>query len=101
MRFVHSEPAQMQINKNAADQNFELIISKDSLNYYVLNNYSYYLSLDKFKLNTALKLSYIAIRDNPTNPSYLDTYGWILFKMKKTKKDMGDGRYIVYYNWTE
>lgn len=50
---------------------------------YVLNNYAYYLSLRKEKLDRAEKLSRRSndlVRDNP---SYLDTYGWILFQQAK------------------
>lgn len=50
---------------------------------YVLNNYAYYLSLRKEKLEKAEKLSKRSndlVRDNA---SYIDTYGWILFQQAK------------------
>ena len=53
---------------------------------YVLNNYAYYLSVRKEKLEKAEKLSKRAndlVRDNP---SYIDTYGWILFQQGKFKE---------------
>jgi len=46
----------------------------------VLNNYSYYLSLQKRDLDKAEQMSGITIKAEPTNPTYLDTYGWILFE---------------------
>lgn len=49
----------------------------------VLNNYSYFLSLDGKRLNDALKMSRITINQDPNNATFLDTYGWILFKLKR------------------
>jgi len=46
----------------------------------VLNNYSYYLSLERKNLDKAEQMSGITIKAEPTNPTYLDTYGWILFE---------------------
>lgn len=53
---------------------------------YVLNNYAYYLSVRKEKLEKAEKLSKRSndlIRDNS---SYIDTYGWILYQQGKFKE---------------
>ena len=49
----------------------------------MLNNFSYYLSLRGVNLKKALKMSKICIETEPGNSTYLDTYGWVLFKMKK------------------
>ena len=46
----------------------------------VLNNYSYHLSLERRDLDKAEKMSSITIKAEPTNPTYLDTYGWIMFE---------------------
>lgn len=45
-----------------------------------LNNYAYYLSLREQQLDLAEEMSYKTIRQEPYNPTYLDTYAWILFK---------------------
>ena len=50
---------------------------------YVLNNYSYYLSLEKKKLKKAYAMSRKAIEAEPDNATYLDTFGWILYLMNK------------------
>ena len=50
---------------------------------YVLNNYSYYLSLRDEKLDYAEQLSKKTILAEPNNSTYLDTYAWILYKQKK------------------
>ena len=44
----------------------------------VLNNYAYYLATHKGDLQKAERMSAITIREEPNNPVYLDTYGWIL-----------------------
>ncbi|HUX53713.1 MAG TPA: hypothetical protein VMV56_04825 [Williamwhitmania sp.] len=49
----------------------------------VLNNYSYFLSVDGKRLDDALKMSRITINQDPNNATFLDTYGWILFKLKR------------------
>ena len=45
----------------------------------VLNNYAYYLSLRNEQLDRAEQMSYRAIKAEPANINYLDTYAWILF----------------------
>ena len=49
----------------------------------VLNNYSYFLSLDGKELQRALEMSHKTITAEPENQTYLDTYAWILFKLKR------------------
>ncbi len=52
---------------------------------YVLNNYAYYLSLKKKSLKKAAAMSLKTITAEPDNPTYLDTYGWILFLQGKAE----------------
>lgn len=66
-----------------SDKAYENALKIDPDNAYVLNNYSYYLSLRKEKLEKAEKYSKRSNEISPNNPSYLDTYGWILFQQKK------------------
>ena len=49
----------------------------------VLNNYAYYLSISDKRLDEASTMSRITVDREPGNPTYLDTYGWILFKLKR------------------
>lgn len=58
---------------------FDKSLKYNPQNLGVLNNYSYYLSLTHKDLDRAEKMSSITIKAEPTNPTYLDTYGWILF----------------------
>lgn len=48
-----------------------------------LNNYAYYMSVEGIELERAEKMSYKTIRQEKDNSTYLDTYAWILFKMKR------------------
>ena len=45
-----------------------------------LNNYAYYLSLERRDLDKAEEMSYKTIKAEPNNATYLDTYAWILFE---------------------
>jgi Tfp pilus assembly protein PilF len=44
-----------------------------------LNNYAYFLSLKGQRLDEAELMSFKAIKAEPENSTYLDTYAWILF----------------------
>jgi tetratricopeptide (TPR) repeat protein len=48
-----------------------------------LNNYAYYLSVLEQQLEKAERMSYITIKAEPKNATYLDTYAWILFKQER------------------
>lgn len=45
----------------------------------VLNNYAYYLSLEKKDLDKAEEMSFRTVKLNPKSFNELDTYAWILF----------------------
>ncbi len=57
-----------------------LIISPKST--YILNNYSFYLSIRGENLEKAQKMAEVLNRLKPDNSSYQDTYAWVLFKLK-------------------
>jgi tetratricopeptide (TPR) repeat protein len=48
-----------------------------------LNNYAYFLSVVGENLDKAEQMSFRTIKAEPKNPTYLDTYAWILFKQKR------------------
>lgn len=48
-----------------------------------LNNYAYYLSLERKNLDKAEEMSYRTVKAEPENATYLDTYAWILFEKGK------------------
>jgi tetratricopeptide (TPR) repeat protein len=52
----------------------------------LLNNWAYYLSQRKEKLDKAEEMSLMTIEIESTNPTYLDTYAWILYQQNKLDK---------------
>lgn len=46
----------------------------------ILNNYAYFLSEAERQLPKALEMIRQATEADPDNPTYLDTYAWVLFK---------------------
>ncbi|MPR33621.1 tetratricopeptide repeat protein [Cytophagaceae bacterium SJW1-29] len=69
-----------------SDASYELVLKDDPNNDHVLNNYSYFLSLRKDKLDLALQLSERLVQKNPDNATFLDTYAWVLYIRKDYKK---------------
>ncbi|MCT4664879.1 MAG: tetratricopeptide repeat protein [Flavobacteriales bacterium] len=51
-----------------------------------LNNYSYFLAQNNQELNKALKLIEKALESHKISPSFLDTYGYVFYKMGKKEK---------------
>jgi tetratricopeptide (TPR) repeat protein len=66
-----------------SDKAYEDALALTPNDTYVLNNYSYYLSLRKEKLDKAEVMSKKANELNPGSSSYEDTYGWILYVQGK------------------
>lgn len=64
-----------------SDQAYEEVLALDPDNEHVLNNYSYFLSLRNEKLENARQMAERLIKRHPNNPTYLDTYAWVLYKM--------------------
>ena len=50
-----------------------------------LNNYAYYLAENNDSLKLALNMATKAIKKEPGTATYIDTYGWVLYKMGKFK----------------
>lgn len=65
-----------------SDSLFEALILEDPENYMVLNNYSYYLAERGEGLKKAQAWSYTAVKNNPENATFLDTYAWVLYKLE-------------------
>lgn len=63
-----------------SDDYFEKALQLKPNNAYVLNNYSYYLSLRKEQLDKAKSMSKLAVDLSPGNSSFLDTHAWVLFQ---------------------
>jgi len=61
---------------------YEKSLNADANNYLILNNYAYHLSVIGKDLERAEIMSRQALRAEPDNSTYLDTYAWILFQQK-------------------
>ena len=70
---------QKGLDKEAFAAYDSCLVWKDD-NYGCLNNYAYYLSEKEIHLEKAEQMSYRAIKAEPKNATFLDTYAWILFK---------------------
>ncbi len=62
---------------NAFKKNLEI----DPDNVYVLNNYTYYLSLQNEELDKAEQMGRKLNTLEPNNASYQDTYAWVFYKL--------------------
>ena len=69
-----------------ADEAYEEAISLDPDNDVALNNYAYYLSEREKRLQQAREMAGRALELNPENPAFLDTMGWVYFKMGDYEK---------------
>jgi tetratricopeptide (TPR) repeat protein len=63
-----------------SDEAYEKALRYDANNTYVLNNFAYYLSMRKDKLDRALELSTKCNELKPNNASFLDTKAWIYYQ---------------------
>lgn len=76
--------AQNQLKKHEeSDAAYDRSLELDPTNANVLNNYAYFLSLRNTRLEKAEEMSKKCNMLTPNNSSYQDTYGWILYQMKK------------------
>ncbi len=75
-----------------SDNAYEEALKIEPKNIYVLNNYSYYLSLRKEKLERAEELSALCNELEPDQANYQDTYAWILYQQ---------GKYVQAKDWLE
>lgn len=66
-----------------SDESYEQVVKVDPNNAFAMNNYAYYLSLRKAKLDRAAELSKRSLEISPENDSFMDTYAWVLFQQSK------------------
>ena len=69
-----------QKNHMMSDDSYDKSLELSPLNTYVLNNYSYYLSLRKKNLDKALEMMEVCVALNPGIASYEDTYAWVFYQ---------------------
>lgn len=74
---IHESKKEYKIS----DSLYAHALKLDTTNALILNNFAYSLSERGIDLQTALKMSEKAVTQEPKNASYLDTIGWIYFKL--------------------
>ena len=94
-------------NHQKSDASYDIALKANPENDHVLNNYSYFLSLRKEKLELAVKLSSRLVDRNPENGTFLDTHGWVLYVMgnyveaekyiRKAIEDTENGTILEHY----
>ena len=67
----------------AAEQTLRAILSESPGNPIAMNNLGYFLVERNERLEEALGFIEQAYRIDPTNPSYLDSLGWVNFRLGK------------------
>ena len=69
-----------------SDEYFELSLEIEPDNFYVLNNYAYYLSERNVRLEKARVMSEKSNELHPNEASFQDTFGWILYQLGDYEK---------------
>ena len=72
------EPVMKQMAEAYAAYDSSLVYNPSNIG--ALNNYAYYLSVERRDLDKAEEMSYKTVKAEPNNSTYLDTYAWILFE---------------------
>ena len=62
-------------------ETYEKALAIDESDALVLNNYAYALAEQDIELERAFEMSKQALEQDPENSSYLDTFGWIHYKL--------------------
>ncbi|WP_207758597.1 tetratricopeptide repeat protein [Algoriphagus lutimaris] len=63
-----------------AFENFDMAIKLNPNDEQVLNNYAYFLSIEKRDLEKARSMSEKVVKRFPNNGTFLDTHAWVLFQ---------------------
>jgi tetratricopeptide (TPR) repeat protein len=64
-----------------SDRTYEQALKLDPHSHIILNNYSYSLAERGIQLERALHMAKEAVEKQPENSSYLDTIGWVYFRL--------------------
>jgi len=67
-------------DKKEAYRAYDKSLEYNENNIVVLNNYAYFLSLDKEQLDKAERMIAKCIKMQPNESTYIDTYAWIFFQ---------------------
>ena len=64
---------------------YEQALELDPLNSGALNNYAYFLAQRGEDLDRAERMAALAVKDDPENANFVDTYAWVYFAKKDYK----------------
>ena len=79
--YTHLGDIYMKLEKpDDAFMAYEEAVTFNPNNLIALNNYAYYLSLEKRDLQKAERMSAKTVEKEPRNSTYLDTYAWIFYQ---------------------
>lgn len=67
-------------NMEEAYNSYDEALKYNENNVFVLNNYSYFLTLENKDLKKAERMAALCIKLEPDNATYIDTYAWVFFK---------------------
>jgi len=68
--------------KIKAFETYDKVLEINPNNEHILNNYAYFLSLEKKELAKAFNMSDKLVKRYPENATYLDTHAWVLFQLE-------------------
>ena len=86
---------------NKAFKAYDASLKYQSDNIYVLNNYAYYLCINRKNLKKAWQMSKKAVEAEPDNATYLDTFGWILYNMGRPEEALTHFKRAMIYGGKE
>jgi len=73
-------------NFNESFKYLELALMLKADDIATMNNYAYYLAENNSDLQKALLMAEKVVKAEPLNVTYIDTYGWVLYKLEKYRK---------------
>ncbi|MFI3316956.1 MAG: tetratricopeptide repeat protein [Rikenellaceae bacterium] len=94
-----SSKAKRQMRK--AYKSYDKSLAYFGANAMVLNNYAYFLSLEREDLGRALDMSGRAIALEEKNPTYMDTYAWVLYELGRYEEAKKFMRQAIALDTTE
>ena len=65
---------------------YEQALELDPINSGALNNYAYFLAQRSENLDRAERMAALAVKDDPENANFIDTYAWVFFAKKDYEK---------------
>ena len=99
--FLRGELAERQKHYEPAEQYFRQVLDLDASNAMTLNYLGYMLADKGMRLPEALKMIRKAVDQEPWNGAYLDSLGWVYFKMGEYELAEDNLRQAVARNQTD